>query len=303
MGPKYEFTDETMNYEGTLLHRIRRLSDGKLGGWIEKEKNLSQEGNCWVDGDAKVYDNAQIYSNAQVFDNAQVYGNALIYGSAIVYGEAVARGNVEVYSKAKVYGDACVSGNAKVYEDAQVYDNAQVYDKAYVSGNAKVFNDARVYDDAWVYGDAKIYDHAEVCGYAEVYDNVSINEEILSKEVIQDFIYKIDNSNKLEVETKYDSIDEFFNANIENNDDFNILVICSVDTKIPLIKLEKSNNDGQMNYKFIVDITSENEDRFMIKSIIKDKDQLNALISQTVEALRLYPQFTKYADNLEDCIN
>ena len=46
MGLKYEFTDETKNYEGHLLHRIRRLSDSKLGGWIESEKNLSQEGNC-----------------------------------------------------------------------------------------------------------------------------------------------------------------------------------------------------------------------------------------------------------------
>lgn len=34
MGPKYEFTDETMNYEGCILYRIKRLSDGKLGGWI-----------------------------------------------------------------------------------------------------------------------------------------------------------------------------------------------------------------------------------------------------------------------------
>ena len=46
MGPKYEFTDETMNYDGHTLHRIRHLSDDKLGGWIEKEENLSQEGNC-----------------------------------------------------------------------------------------------------------------------------------------------------------------------------------------------------------------------------------------------------------------
>lgn len=41
MGPKYEFTDETMNYEGYLLHRIKRFSDRRIGGWIESEKNLS----------------------------------------------------------------------------------------------------------------------------------------------------------------------------------------------------------------------------------------------------------------------
>ena len=42
MGPKYKFTDETKSsIEGNILHRIKRLSDGKLGGWIEKEENLS----------------------------------------------------------------------------------------------------------------------------------------------------------------------------------------------------------------------------------------------------------------------
>ena len=55
MGPKYIFTGETKNYEGHLLHRIRRLSDGALGGWIQKEENLSQEGNCWIDDEAYVY--------------------------------------------------------------------------------------------------------------------------------------------------------------------------------------------------------------------------------------------------------
>lgn len=46
MGPKYEFTDKTMNYDGYILHEIRRLFDGEVGGWIEKEENLSQEGEC-----------------------------------------------------------------------------------------------------------------------------------------------------------------------------------------------------------------------------------------------------------------
>lgn len=44
MGPKYKFTGETINFDDHVLHRIKRLSDDKLGGWIESEKNLSQEG-------------------------------------------------------------------------------------------------------------------------------------------------------------------------------------------------------------------------------------------------------------------
>ena len=69
---KYEFTGETKNYLGVTLHRIKSLIDfgnvksGEIGGWIEKEENLSHYGNAWVSGDARVYGNALVYGNAQV---------------------------------------------------------------------------------------------------------------------------------------------------------------------------------------------------------------------------------------------
>ena len=72
MSTKYELTDETKNINGITLHRIRALRDipsagvksGDLGGWIEKESNLCQNGNAWV------YDNARVYGNAKVYVNA-----------------------------------------------------------------------------------------------------------------------------------------------------------------------------------------------------------------------------------------
>ena len=70
---KYEFTEETKVICGRKLHKIRALRDfndvkaGDLGGFIEKEENLSHEGNCWV------------YNNAKVYDNAIIYGCAVIY--------------------------------------------------------------------------------------------------------------------------------------------------------------------------------------------------------------------------------
>lgn len=73
---KYEFTGETkeivLPYRKVVLHRIRAIADfgtvkvGDLGGWIEKEENLSHEGNAWVRGDAKVCDNAEIFLTSQV---------------------------------------------------------------------------------------------------------------------------------------------------------------------------------------------------------------------------------------------
>ena len=86
---KYEFTGETkeivLPYRNAVLHRIRAITDfgtvkvGDLGGWIEKEENLSHEGNAWVRGDAWVYDNAWVYGNAVVRGNALVRGDAEIF--------------------------------------------------------------------------------------------------------------------------------------------------------------------------------------------------------------------------------
>ena len=64
MNKKYELTDETIIYNGRKLYRIRALKDfanikkGDLGGYIESEYNLSQNGNGWIYDNAKVYDHA-----------------------------------------------------------------------------------------------------------------------------------------------------------------------------------------------------------------------------------------------------
>ena len=61
MEKKYMLTDETTTIKGRTLHRIKALKDfgevkaGDLGGFIEREENLSQEGNAWVGDYAKVF--------------------------------------------------------------------------------------------------------------------------------------------------------------------------------------------------------------------------------------------------------
>jgi hypothetical protein len=109
---KYELTAETKRVGGVTLHRIRALVNierygvdiGDLGGWIEKEENLSNEDSSWVSGDA------------------WVHGDARVSGDAWVSGNA------------RVSGDAQVSGNARVYGDAQVYGNAWGKSPLYIQG-------------------------------------------------------------------------------------------------------------------------------------------------------------------------
>lgn len=79
---KYEFTGETKEirllFRTATLHRIRAtvafgiVEVGDLGGWIEKEENLSHEGKAWVCGNAKVCGNAEVWGNAEVFSASHV---------------------------------------------------------------------------------------------------------------------------------------------------------------------------------------------------------------------------------------
>ena len=86
---KFELTAEFVtNVFGKKLFRIKALvafgdvEKGELGGFIEKEDNLSHSGNAWVSGNAQVYGNAWVSGNAKVYGNAQVSGNAWVYGDA-----------------------------------------------------------------------------------------------------------------------------------------------------------------------------------------------------------------------------
>jgi hypothetical protein len=133
---KYILTDETTYWNGHTLHRIKAIKDfadvktGDIGGWVQSENNLSQEGECWIADNAKVFGNAEVFGNARVYGGAEVYNYASVYGGAIVYNYA------RVFSSAKVYGDARVYDNSSVFSSAGVYSSARVYGNAEVRGNS-----------------------------------------------------------------------------------------------------------------------------------------------------------------------
>jgi len=119
---KYKLLKEDfkINFLGVKLFRIRALVAfgnvvvNDLGGYIEKEENLSHCGEAWVYGEAEVSGEAKVYGEAKVSGAAEVYGEAKVYGEAEVYGEAKVYGEAEVYGEAKVYGEAEVYGKARV---------------------------------------------------------------------------------------------------------------------------------------------------------------------------------------------
>lgn len=113
---KYEILLDTKTYfKGRVLYRIRALKDfsdvkaGDLGGYIQREQNLSQEGNCWV------YDDAKVHNGAQVYDNAKVYGSAIVYGFAKIYDNAKVGDNAQVYGYAEISAWYVILGDSVVY--------------------------------------------------------------------------------------------------------------------------------------------------------------------------------------------
>ena len=120
MSKKYELTNESKVVNGCTVYRIKALKDfgdvekGNIGGYIQSEKNLSQEDDCWIFDNAKVFGDARVYENARLYDNAIVSRNAIVYENAKVYGNAIVYGNAKVCGNAEVYGDAILSENANI---------------------------------------------------------------------------------------------------------------------------------------------------------------------------------------------
>lgn len=165
MEKKYELLEETIIELDSVLHRIKALKDfgdvkkGDLGGWIESEKNLSQEGTCWVYDEAKVCDNAVVKMNSKIQGTAMVFDNALVDGNSIVRG------------KSRIFGNATLNCNAIVIDNVVIRDNAII--NGIVKGDAVVAGNAYIYERIRISGDAVIRknsDYFEVSGISENYD-------------------------------------------------------------------------------------------------------------------------------------
>ena len=146
---KYKLTDETKVYNGKTLYRIQALKDfdfihkGEVGGFVESEKNLWQEGNCWIYDNAMVFDDARVTGDADVSDNAVVCGNSLIAGLAFVYGNAF-------------INDSLVTGSSGVGDNAIVTNNVSIRGVSRIKGNAKI-DEGVVVMDGFFNGDCKIH--------------------------------------------------------------------------------------------------------------------------------------------------
>lgn len=156
---KYEITDLT-HPKYPWLHRIRslvkvdeRVPAGTLGGFIQSEGNLSQEGRCWIYDHAICCEDAEVNEDAGLFDGAMARGSALVTGNACLYDRAVAEGN-------------CCIRSGEIKEDARVAGDA-VINESVIDGLAPL-----------IAGQCSIY--GEVRGLFVIKDNVLPGEKLVN---------------------------------------------------------------------------------------------------------------------------
>ena len=124
---KYELTDEIRYVCGTTIHRIRSLRDfagvkiGDIGGWIESERNLSQEGDCWIYNEACAVNKSYVSGNASVSNNSVITDNATVCENARIVGMSL------------IIDNSCVSGNALVYDGV-------ILNSSHISGNSAIID-------------------------------------------------------------------------------------------------------------------------------------------------------------------
>lgn len=139
---KYELTEETITISGHILHRIRALKDfsdvkeGDLGGWVESEENLSQEGNCWIYDDAKIFDNAVVCGNGVVKHKSECFGRTYITDNAKLCGHVTTTSHTVIAGNAKLSGFITTEGDIKIFDNVKVIGNVNLTGEITLCSNA-----------------------------------------------------------------------------------------------------------------------------------------------------------------------
>ncbi|WP_281713783.1 hypothetical protein [Anaerotignum lactatifermentans] len=186
--PKYELTSHFIAFTDRKIFRIKavrsfgNIEKGTIGGYVESEKNLSHEGNCWVSDDAAVFEDAIVRENAVVSGNSWIRGHAIISGNASVKENAFVNNFAIVKDNANVTGKARILGNTRVIDNAYVTDRAKVYQNAIISGHAQIKDHARVLGDSLVTENSYVYGHVWIMENAVIYGDTWIGNYVTISE-------------------------------------------------------------------------------------------------------------------------
>jgi len=128
----YNLTGNKKKKFNTEFTQIQRATDGELGGWIESESNLVQDGS-WID------ETSYVFGSSVVSKNSIVSRNSVVKDSIIV--------NSSVYNNSKVW-DSHIKKNSVIKNNSEIMNKSLVVnsitDNSIIKNNSVVSNLNRV---------------------------------------------------------------------------------------------------------------------------------------------------------------
>ena len=171
---KYRLTDEMQKIRDYTLFRIEALRDfadvkkGDLGGFIEKERNLAHEGNCWIYDNACAYDRAEVIDDAQLRDHVTASGRSRISASAIATEFVTIYGNTRIRGNSFLAGESIVHNHAIVDQNAMIYGKAMLLDHSEAKGHCRIYGYGKLADRTRAEGSSHVAGDAHLSGYTHV---------------------------------------------------------------------------------------------------------------------------------------
>ena len=171
---KYEITNIERYWNCHILHRIKALKDftltngkeihkGDLGGWVESEDNLSQEGLCWIYEECKMYENAKRSGNSIGYGNSQQSGHSQQYENSQQYGDSCQ------YDCSKQYGHSRQGENSRQFENSQQFGYSCQCGYSQQFGNSHQFENSFQNEHSCQYGHSCQFEHSCQSGYSKQY--------------------------------------------------------------------------------------------------------------------------------------
>lgn len=140
---KYALTQNTISYNGKTLYQIVALEDfgiiskGKLGGWIESEENLGQEGLCWVE------ENVKIYNNGRVLDNAYISGDVIV--------EGIVKNNVSIIESVNTHiRSEAIIKDSVMFRESSGQVSGKISDSAFIEGYCYIGSQTEITDSVYL---------------------------------------------------------------------------------------------------------------------------------------------------------
>ena len=176
---KFELSNITMEYKGRTLYRIKATKDfsdvkkGDLGGWVQYEENLSQQGICWIYDDAKCMDNSRVTEDSIMRDFA------------------------EMYDCSKMHDCSQMFDHSEMHYCSEMHDYSQMHDFSEMHGNSMLKDKEKLYGKLYSIVDDFIEIHNKkgrivtgVLKNGEILYNVGYQEEMAKEEFIDRIYYE-----------------------------------------------------------------------------------------------------------------